>query len=113
MNNFRFHQDTIAEVKQRANIYDVISEHIFLKKRGKDYVGLCPFHQEKTPSFTVSTTKQMYYCFGCGSGGNVLKFLMEVGKSSFSDVVLDVVSFRKKCFSSALYNGCYLVRLFI
>ena len=90
MNNFRFHQDTIAEVKQRANIYDVISEHIFLKKRGKDYVGLCPFHQEKTPSFTVSTTKQMYYCFGCGSGGNVLKFLMEVGKSSFSDVVLDL-----------------------
>ncbi|MCL2932250.1 MAG: DNA primase [Trichodesmium sp. MAG_R03] len=90
MNNFRFHQDTIAEVKQKANIYDVISEHIFLKKRGKDYVGLCPFHQEKTPSFTVSTTKQMYYCFGCGVGGNVLKFLMEIGKSSFSDVVLDL-----------------------
>ena len=90
MNNFRFHQDTIAEVKQRADIYDVISEHIVLKKRGKDYVGLCPFHEEKTPSFTVSTTKQMYYCFGCGAGGNVLKFLMEVGKSSFSDVVLDL-----------------------
>ncbi|MGD1701367.1 DNA primase [Dapis sp. BLCC M229] len=90
MNNFRFHQDTIAEVKQRADIYDVISEHIVLKKRGKDYVGLCPFHEEKTPSFTVSTTKQMYYCFGCGAGGNSLKFLMEIGKSSFSDVVLDL-----------------------
>ena len=90
MNNFRFHQDTIEEVKQRADIYDVISEHLVLKKRGKDYVGICPFHEEKTPSFTVSTTKQMYYCFGCGSGGNVVKFLMEIGKSSFSDVVLDL-----------------------
>ncbi|NET78632.1 MULTISPECIES: DNA primase [Okeania] len=90
MNNFRFHQDTITEVKERADIYDVISEHIVLKKRGKDYVGLCPFHEEKTPSFTVSTSKQMYYCFGCGAGGNALKFLMEVGKSSFSDVVLDL-----------------------
>ena len=90
MNNFRFHQDTITEVKERADIYDVISEHIILKKRGKDYVGLCPFHEEKTPSFTVSTSKQMYYCFGCGAGGNVLKFMMEVGKSSFSDVVLDL-----------------------
>ncbi|MEB3341447.1 DNA primase [Okeania sp.] len=90
MNNFRFHQDTIAEVKQRADIYDVISEHIVLKKQGKDYVGLCPFHEEKTPSFTVSTTKQMYYCFGCGLGGNVLKFLMEIGKSSFGDVILDL-----------------------
>ncbi|NEP87924.1 MAG: DNA primase [Okeania sp. SIO2C2] len=90
MNNFRFHQDTITEVKERADIYDVISEHIVLKKRGKDYVGLCPFHEEKTPSFTVSTSKQMYYCFGCGAGGNALKFMMEVGKSSFSDVVLDL-----------------------
>lgn len=90
MNNFRVHQDTIEEVKQRADIYDVVSEQVVLKKRGKDYVGLCPFHEEKTPSFTVSTTKQMYYCFGCGAGGNVLKFLMDVGKSSFSDVVLDL-----------------------
>ncbi|MDJ0556559.1 MAG: DNA primase [Microcoleaceae cyanobacterium MO_207.B10] len=90
MTNFRVHQDTIEDVKQRVDIYDVISEQVVLKKRGKDYVGLCPFHEEKTPSFTVSTTKQMYYCFGCGAGGNVLKFLMDVGKSSFSEVVLDL-----------------------
>lgn len=83
-------QETIKKISERIDVYDVFSEHIVLKKRGKDYVGLCPFHEEKTPSFTVSTTKQMYYCFGCGSGGNVLKFLMEVGKSSFSDVVLDL-----------------------
>jgi len=61
-----------------------------LRKRGKDYVGLCPFHDEKTPSFTVSPSKQMYYCFGCGTGGSAIKFLMEAGKQSFSEVVLDL-----------------------
>jgi len=86
----RLHPDTIEEVKQRADIYDVVSEHVVLRKRGKDYVGLCPFHDEKTPSFSVSPTKQMYYCFGCNAGGNAIKFLMEVGKRSFGDVVLDL-----------------------
>ncbi len=86
----RLHPDTIEQVKQRADIYDVVSEHIVLRKRGKDFVGLCPFHAEKTPSFSVSPSKQMYYCFGCGAGGNVIKFLMELGKSHFSEVVLDL-----------------------
>ncbi|NER47605.1 MAG: DNA primase [Symploca sp. SIO1A3] len=84
----RLHPDTIEEVKQRAEIVDVISEHVVLRKSGKDYLGLCPFHDEKTPSFSVSPTKQMYYCFGCQAGGNAIKFLMEVGKHSFSEVVL-------------------------
>ncbi|NEO99996.1 MAG: DNA primase [Symploca sp. SIO2E9] len=86
----RLHPETIEEVKQRADVVDVISESVVLRKRGKDYVGLCPFHQEKTPSFTVSPSKQMYYCFGCGASGNAIKFLMEVGKQSFSEVVLDL-----------------------
>lgn len=86
----RLHPDTIDEVKQRADIYDVISEHVVLRKRGKDYVGLCPFHAEKSPSFTVSQTKQMYYCFGCQAGGNAIKFLMDLEKRSFSEVVLDL-----------------------
>ncbi|HEY9635502.1 MAG TPA: DNA primase [Coleofasciculaceae cyanobacterium] len=86
----RLHHDTIEDVKQRADIVDVISEHVVLRKRGKDYVGLCPFHDEKTPSFSVSPTKQLYYCFGCNAGGNAIKFLMELGKHSFSDVVLDL-----------------------
>jgi DNA primase len=86
----RLHPDTIEDVKQRADIYDVVSEYVVLRKRGKDYVGLCPFHDEKTPSFSVSPSKQMYYCFGCNAGGNAVKFLMEVGKRSFSDVVLDL-----------------------
>ena len=86
----RLHPDTIEEVKQRADIVDVISEHVVLRKRGKDYVGLCPFHDEKSPSFSVSPTKQLYYCFGCNAGGNAMKFLMELGKRSFSEVVLDL-----------------------
>ncbi|MGH7999667.1 MAG: DNA primase [Brasilonema sp.] len=86
----RLHPDTIDEVKQRADIVDVISEHVVLRKRGKDYVGLCPFHSEKTPSFAVSQTKQMYYCFGCQAGGNALKFLMDLEKRSFAEVVLDL-----------------------
>ena len=86
----RLHPDTIEDVKQRIDIYDVVSEHVVLRKRGKDYIGLCPFHDEKTPSFTVSESKQMYYCFGCNAGGGAIKFLMELRKQSFSDVVLDL-----------------------
>ena len=86
----RLHPDTIEEVQQRADIVDVISEHIVLKKRGRDYLGLCPFHNEKTPSFSVSQEKQVYYCFGCSEGGNTYKFLMEIGKQSFAEVVLDL-----------------------
>ncbi|MCX7595640.1 MAG: DNA primase [Fischerella sp.] len=86
----RLHPDTIEEIKQRADIYDVISEYVVLRRRGKDFVGLCPFHDEKTPSFTVSPTKQMYYCFGCQAGGNAIKFLMDLHKHSFAEVVLDL-----------------------
>lgn len=86
----RLHPDTIEEVKQRADIVDVISEHVVLRKRGKDFVGLCPFHDEKTASFSVSPGKQMYYCFGCNAGGNAIKFLMEFGKRPFAEVVLDL-----------------------
>ncbi len=86
----RLHPDTIEQVNQRADIVDVISEHVVLRKRGKEFVGLCPFHDEKTPSFSVSPTKQMYYCFGCGAGGNAIKFMMEVEKRPFSEVVLEL-----------------------
>ncbi|MFK0730823.1 MAG: DNA primase [Gloeotrichia echinulata GP01] len=86
----RLHPDTIEEIKQRADIVDVISEYVVLRRRGKDFVGSCPFHDEKTPSFTVSQTKQMYYCFGCQAGGNAIKFLMDLGKRSFAEVVLDL-----------------------
>ncbi|HEY9835975.1 MAG TPA: CHC2 zinc finger domain-containing protein, partial [Vampirovibrionales bacterium] len=90
MNVPRIHPDTIEQVKQRADIVDIVSERVVLKKQGKDLVGLCPFHDEGSPSFTVSPSKQMYYCFGCQAGGNSITFLMEIGKHSFSDVVLDL-----------------------
>jgi len=86
----RLHPDTIEEVQQRVDIVDVISEYIVLRKRGKDFLGLCPFHNEKSPSFSVSQDKQLYYCFGCQAGGNTYKFLMEIGKQSFAEVVLDL-----------------------
>ena len=86
----RIHPDTIEAVQQGLNIVEVISDYVVLKKKGKDYLGLCPFHNEKTPSFSVSGDKQVYYCFGCGAGGNSFKFLMELNKQSFTEVVLDL-----------------------
>ncbi len=84
------HPDTIKEVKAKADIYEVVSSYVVLKKQGKDYQGLCPFHQERSPSFTVSPSKQMYYCFGCQAGGGAVNFLMEINKQSFAEVVLDL-----------------------
>ncbi len=88
----RLHPDTVDDVKQRVDIYDVVSEHVVLRKQGKDFVGLCPFHDDKSPSFSVSPSKQFYYCFSCGAGGNAIKFLMELGKQSFGDVVLSLAN---------------------
>lgn len=84
----RLHPDTVEQVKERADIVDIVSDHVVLRKQGKDFVGLCPFHDDKSPSFSVSPGKQFYYCFSCGAGGNAIKFLMEIGKQSFSEVVL-------------------------
>lgn len=90
MSSPRIHPDTIDDVRQRADIVDVVSEHVVLKKQGKDFTGLCPFHDDKSPSFSVSPSKQFYYCFSCGAGGNAFKFLMELGQQSFAEVVLDL-----------------------
>jgi DNA primase len=86
----RLHPDTIEQVRQAADIVDVVSEHVVLRKQGRNFVGCCPFHDEKTPSFSVSPEKQFYYCFGCGAGGNAIKFLMEISQRSFGEVVLDL-----------------------
>ena len=84
------HPRTIQEVKDKADIVDVISEHIVLKKKGKEFVGICPFHDDSKPSMTVSPAKQFYYCFSCGAGGNSIKFLMEFTRNNFTDVVLSL-----------------------
>ncbi len=75
------------KVKQQADIVRVVGEYVRLKKTGKDFSGLCPFHQEKTPSFTVSPVKQIFYCFGCGKGGDVYNFVMDMEKCEFPEAV--------------------------
>ncbi len=75
------------KVKQQADIVRVVGEYVRLKKTGKDFSGLCPFHQEKTPSFTVSPIKQIFYCFGCGKGGDVYNFVMDMEKCEFLEAV--------------------------
>jgi len=75
------------KVKQQADIVRVAGEYVRLKKTGKDFSGLCPFHQEKTPSFTVSPIKQIFYCFGCGKGGDVYNFVMDMEKCEFPEAV--------------------------
>jgi DNA primase len=77
----------IEEVRAAANIVDVVSDYVQLRKRGSNYVGLCPFHNEKTPSFIVNETKQIFHCFGCHTGGNAFKFLMEYEKISFPEAI--------------------------
>jgi len=78
-------QEKIGEIKSRVNIVDLISEYVTLKKAGRNYVGLCPFHKEKTPSFSVNPEKQIFYCFGCGEGGDIFAFLMKMNGASFAE----------------------------
>ncbi len=82
--------ETIEEVNKVANVYDIISDYISLKKTGSVYVALCPFHSEKTPSFVVSPTKNIFKCFGCGISGNAIKFVMEYEKISYFDAVVKI-----------------------
>lgn len=83
----RYSEELIEEVRSRNDIVDVISGYVKLKKSGSNYFGLCPFHNEKSGSFSVSPSKQMYYCFGCGAGGNVITFIMEYENYTFMEAV--------------------------
>jgi len=83
----RFSTDLLEEIRNRCDIVDIISEYVHLKPAGKGFKGLCPFHEEKTPSFMVSPEKQLFHCFGCGEGGNVFNFLMKYEKLSFFEAV--------------------------
>lgn len=80
-------KEAAAEVKARLDIVDIIGEYVVLKRQGRNYVGLCPFHQEKTPSFTVSPERAVFYCFGCGAGGDVYSFLMRQEQLSFGEAL--------------------------
>ena len=83
----RIPEETIERIRDAADILDVVSDYIQLKRRGRNWFGLCPFHQEKTPSFSVNQQKQIYHCFGCGRGGGAFNFVMEVDKLDFLEAV--------------------------
>ncbi|WP_246940431.1 DNA primase [Bacillus pinisoli] len=83
----RISEDIIEKIRNTIDIVDVVSEYVQLKKQGRNHFGLCPFHGEKSPSFSVSSDKQIYHCFGCGAGGNVFSFLMEIEGVSFLEAV--------------------------
>src|SRR5215470_9853961 len=80
-------QDKIIEIRNRASIVEIISDHLTLKKAGRNYMGLCPFHTEKTPSFTVNEEKGIFHCFGCQTGGSVFQFLMQLDQLTFPEAV--------------------------
>ncbi len=86
----RFDNSKIEEIKSRVDIVELAAEYLTLKKAGRNYLGLCPFHQEKTPSFTVNREKQIFYCFGCGEGGNVITFLMKIANKTFPEVIKEL-----------------------
>src|SRR5579872_5106046 len=80
-------QQTIQQILSRIDIIEIVGSFVKLKKRGANYLGLCPFHNEKTPSFTVSPSKEIFKCFGCGKSGNTISFLMEHEKISYVDAL--------------------------
>ncbi|HGZ2800282.1 TPA: DNA primase [Staphylococcus aureus] len=86
----RIDQSIINEIKDKTDILDLVSEYVKLEKRGRNYIGLCPFHDEKTPSFTVSEDKQICHCFGCKKGGNVFQFTQEIKDISFVEAVKEL-----------------------
>jgi DNA primase len=83
----RIPDEKVQEVRDASSIVDVVSQYVSLKKRGKTFSGLCPFHQEKTPSFTVDPIRGFYHCFGCGEGGDVFSFIMKMEKTGFLEAV--------------------------
>ena len=110
----RIPQDIIERVRDSADIVDVVSQYVELKQRGANYFGLCPFHSEKTPSFSVAPAKQIYHCFGCNSGGNVFSFIMEYQKIPFPEAIKVLadrynipIEFEKGDGSSELFSALY------
>lgn len=84
---YRFSDDFLAELRRRCDIEKVISRYVDLKQRGSNFVGLCPFHNEKTPSFHINAAEQYFYCFGCHIGGDVISFIQQKENLSYVDAV--------------------------
>lgn len=107
-------QGTVDVIRESSDILEVISQYVNLKQRGANYFGICPFHNEKTPSFSVAPSKQIYHCFGCNSGGNVFSFIMEYQNISFPEAVKFVaerynikIEFEKNNFQTETHTGLY------
>ena len=83
----RISEQTIEQIRTTADIYDIVAEYVQLKKRGRNFFGLCPFHDEKTPSFSINHQRQIYKCFGCGAGGGTINFIMEIERLEFIDAI--------------------------
>ena len=83
-------EDVISQIKDRLDIVDVISQYVVLKKNGANYIGLCPFHNDKHPSMSVSPTRGIYKCFSCGAGGDALNFLVKIQNREYKDVILEL-----------------------
>ncbi len=83
----RYGDNAIDEVRQRADIVEIIGAHVRLRRAGRNFVGLCPFHNEKTPSFSVNAERGFYHCFGCGAGGTVFNFMMKIEGLSFPEAI--------------------------
>ena len=89
----RISDDKIEEVRARADIVEIIGAHVRLRRTGRNFTGLCPFHQEKTPSFSVNPERGFFHCFGCGTGGTVFNFMMQIEGLAFPDArVVDIES---------------------
>ncbi len=85
--SFYFSDELLDEIRNKVDIVDLVGQYVHLKKSGRNYFGLCPFHGERTPSFSVSPDKQIFYCFGCGAGGNVFNFIMDIEQLTFGEAV--------------------------
>ena len=83
----RYSEEIVEEVRQNNDIVSVISQYVHLSRKGRNYFGLCPFHNEKSPSFSVSPDRQIFHCFGCGVGGNVYTFLMKIEGITFKEAI--------------------------
>ena len=112
----RISQETIDRINDTADIVEVVSRTVELKKRGRNYFGLCPFHDEKTPSFSVAPDKGIYHCFGCGKGGNSVNFIMENEKLSFVEALQQLgqqlgieVNFSGGNESKGFFDGLYRI----
>ena len=90
MSNEKTYSECVDEIRNKLDILDVVQSHVVLKKKGANYWGCCPFHNEKTPSFSVNVQKGIFKCFGCGEGGDAISFLMKINNQTFSEVIKDL-----------------------